>query len=173
MCLSSLVYPQNAKLNNQTYKFYNQIIGELILESKDSMIILREDINHFPSYKLKAEVRYLMDVLNESDSGYIAMQLEERLNFRIDSVKIKGIQIIPKKFTDRYFKSVHYWDLIRAEYGSGYYSFGKPIFSKSMKRLYFMMGYCCGPECGHGQASMYEKKGGKWVQVKVCSSWAE
>ena len=173
MCLSSLVYPQKAKLNNQTYKFYNQIISEILQDENDSILILREDINNFPIYKIKPELDYLMEVLEEKDADIIERQLEERLDFKYDTGKMINVKIIPKKFTDRHFKSVHYWDIVRAEYGKGYYSFRKPIFSKNMKRLYFVMGYCCGSECGKGFAGIYEEIIGRWELVKACSSWGE
>lgn len=64
-----------------------------------------------------------------------------------------------------------YWDKVYAEYGGGYGTFTKPLFSKDYKTAVIAYGLHCGGLCGFGATYILRKGENGWQVVDVFNNW--
>ena len=55
------------------------------------------------------------------------------------------------------------WGYIHENFGPDYYSVRKPIFNNTYDKAYLVIGYICGPYCGHIISYILEKVNNRWI----------
>ena len=86
---------------------------------------------------------------------------------------VPGVRLIPDDTITAIFSWKHGdgWTYFYHHYGTGFHSFGCPLFLRNYTCCLFYSGHHCGWLCGNGQLALYKKEGGRWVFVKDWGEW--
>lgn len=106
----------------------------------------------------------------KENKDFIFLQYDNVKTFKWRGDSLKNTLVINWQTVHKYKKEG--WPKIEYDrFEPGYYQFGIPLFNLDRTRCIFSYSYHCGGECGHGNTSLYQWTGSKWVKIFDFGGW--
>ncbi|KGO84686.1 hypothetical protein Q765_20255 [Flavobacterium rivuli WB 3.3-2 = DSM 21788] len=104
---------------------------------------------------------------NRRDSLYFLQQINNKQNLIINKSLVSNNKMV---LLDE--KSIHKRSVAKRDelFGFGYYEFSKPFISANHTKAIIQVDYHC-PDCGYGNALIFEKRHGIWIMTDQLSLW--
>jgi hypothetical protein len=152
----------------------NPFIEDSVIYSAISYLLTDTTYNHFLKYEKLSEKWQIafpfqlkddsleltkMDtIFSTKDVEFILTQKNMFYQFRVNGSKIGNRIIVPE-------------DSLELSKNLPYSFITLPIFNMKKDKLIICFGYYCGVLCAEGGTYIYQKKGGRWIRIKIINEW--
>ena len=153
-CLDSEQVAKNEKLLADETAHYGSVLSDWPYADDDERFFTKEDI------------------------AFMHLQDADSIPFTIEPQKLtRRVKMASSKKLNQWLAESEktgleqYWEKVYKEYGSGYATFSKPLFSKDYKMAVVAYGNHCGGLCGGGATYILQKGQNGWQIVEVFYNW--